>query len=539
LTCVAPAQVLALARQAAAWARRHSWGLLLLAALLVSGGMYAGGVALLRRRAGGEAGRAAHAAIARSSLPAAAPGSVQARRSTAPAELGPAVSRQPAPPSRSAYLRLRPPAVQGRVRRGVHAGRCSAAACGQLPAHYCSASGLLWACAGTVDICQIDRLCLPPVLPGGLPALACQAPRSLPLAGGAQRDQGECIRRRRPACGSTAVTLAPAAPQARCAAATGVPKVALLLLTRGSMPHEAAWALWFEAAGGEVPLSALRAGGCSARAYADVASACRADPAAPSAIGNQHMFSIYVHTPPDFAGTAGLPGCWGHAHLQCQSCSVPARAALPQHCGQADTQAAAEHAAGRAVFAVASAGRPDRSLSWARVGASIHRHDRGALHWQAPRAQRCLRLRVRGRNTRGQAVAEERRPRWPRRPAPPEASRRVRAGFPRGSLFHGREVPAHLNATWGGHALVDASKALLRAALGDPANAKLALLSEADIPLYPPALVYQQLISEPRSRVDACLHTVRPGAGAAPGAPAAPRAAACRLSVLWREEARL
>ncbi len=87
MTCVAPAQVLALARQAAAWARRHSWGLLLLAALLVSGGMYAGGVALLRRRAGGEAGRAAHAAIARSSLPAAAPGSVQARRGTAPAKL--------------------------------------------------------------------------------------------------------------------------------------------------------------------------------------------------------------------------------------------------------------------------------------------------------------------------------------------------------------------------------------------------------------------------------------------------------------------
>jgi len=72
--------------------------------------------------------------------------------------------------------------------RGVHAGRCSAAACDQLPARYCSASGLLWACAGTVDICQIDRLRLPPALPGGLPALACQAPRSLPLAGGVTRE---------------------------------------------------------------------------------------------------------------------------------------------------------------------------------------------------------------------------------------------------------------------------------------------------------------------------------------------------------------
>lgn len=83
-----------------------------------------------------------------------------------------------------------------------------------------------------------------------------------------------------------------------------MPKVALLLLTRGALPHSAAWALWFAAAAGEVPLSALRTGGCSARAYADVAAACRADASAPSAVGNQHMFSVYVHTPPGFAGAA-------------------------------------------------------------------------------------------------------------------------------------------------------------------------------------------------------------------------------------------
>lgn len=83
-----------------------------------------------------------------------------------------------------------------------------------------------------------------------------------------------------------------------------MPKVALLLLTRGALPHAAAWALWFAAAAGEVPLSALRAGGCSAHAYADVAAACRADASALSAIGNQHMFSVYVHTPPGFAGAA-------------------------------------------------------------------------------------------------------------------------------------------------------------------------------------------------------------------------------------------
>jgi len=157
LTCIAPAQVLALARLAAAWARRHSWGLLLVAALLVSGGMYAGGVALLRRRAGGEAGRAARAAIARSSLPAAAPGSVQARRGFGPAVL-----------SRSAYPRLRPPAVHGRARRAPQlvAGSLHIAA---------GATDPLWACAGPSDSCQSDRLHLPAVTPSGLQALACQS----------------------------------------------------------------------------------------------------------------------------------------------------------------------------------------------------------------------------------------------------------------------------------------------------------------------------------------------------------------------------
>ncbi|KAK9842061.1 hypothetical protein WJX81_006609 [Elliptochloris bilobata] len=237
------AQVSVLTRCAAAWARRHLWGVLLVTALLVSAGMYAGNIAVLRRAAGGEAGRQARAAIASAALEAVAPGSVQAR----------------------------------------------------------------------------------------------------------------------------------------CAAATGVPKVALLLLTRGALPHEGAWRLWFAAAAGEVPLAALRAGGCSAKAFADVAAACSANALAADAIGNQHMFSVYVHTPPDFAG------------------------------------------------------------------------------------------------------------------------------FPPNSLFHGREISAHINATWGDHALVDAAKALVKAALAEPANQKLALLSESDVPLYPPALVYQQLISEPRSRVNACL----------------------------------
>ena len=56
---------------------------------------------------------------------------------------------------------------------------------------------------------------------------------------------------------------------------------------------------------------------------------------------------------------------------------------------------------------------------------------------------------------------------------------------------------------------MDATKALMAAALLDASNAKMVLLSESCIPLYPPAVVYQQLISEPRSRVNACPSKAR------------------------------
>lgn len=66
----------------------------------------------------------------------------------------------------------------------------------------------------------------------------------------------------------------------------------------------------------------------------------------------------------------------------------------------------------------------------------------------------------------------------------------------------------HVKATWGGFDLVDATKALLRAALLEESNKKLMLLSESCVPLYPPALIYQQLMSEPKSRINACPHRV-------------------------------
>ena len=61
-----------------------------------------------------------------------------------------------------------------------------------------------------------------------------------------------------------------------------------------------------------------------------------------------------------------------------------------------------------------------------------------------------------------------------------------------------------LQVRWGEHSMVEALRALLRAALEDPANQRFQLLCEHTLPLQPPLLVYAQLMSEPRSRVNAC-----------------------------------
>ena len=66
----------------------------------------------------------------------------------------------------------------------------------------------------------------------------------------------------------------------------------------------------------------------------------------------------------------------------------------------------------------------------------------------------------------------------------------------------------HIKATWGGFELVDIAKALFGAALQDPANQKMVLLSESCLPLYPPTLTYAQLVSEPKSRINACSDEV-------------------------------
>ena len=65
-------------------------------------------------------------------------------------------------------------------------------------------------------------------------------------------------------------------------------------------------------------------------------------------------------------------------------------------------------------------------------------------------------------------------------------------------------VAPHLQTVGDPGALVDASRLLLRAALEVPHNQQFLLLSEHCVPLYPAQVVWQQLVSEERSRVNAC-----------------------------------
>lgn len=65
-----------------------------------------------------------------------------------------------------------------------------------------------------------------------------------------------------------------------------------------------------------------------------------------------------------------------------------------------------------------------------------------------------------------------------------------------------------MQAKWGTHTLIEAARNLFQAALQDETNQRFVMLSESGIPLYPPTLIWQQLISEKKSRINACQHPV-------------------------------
>ncbi len=166
-----------------------------------------------------------------------------------------------------------------------------------------------------------------------------------------------------------------AAP-AHCQSQANHTKVALMFLSRGALPHEQAWQAWFRAASGLTPKPQEASNGCQAPPPSRVIC----PPAANSdAISAQELFSVYVHTAPNYT-------------------------------------------------------------------------------------------------------------------------------FDERSLFATRQVDGRVAARWGQHALVDAERVLTRAALADSRNTRFVLISESGVPLYPADTIYQQLMHEDNSRVNACFY---------------------------------
>ena len=76
--------------------------------------------------------------------------------------------------------------------------------------------------------------------------------------------------------------------------------------------------------------------------------------------------------------------------------------------------------------------------------------------------------------------------------------------FPRDHIFFQTEVQGRVPAIMGHQPRTIAVKKLLEVALREPLNQRFVVLSETSIPIYPPQVVYRQLLSETFSRINAC-----------------------------------
>lgn len=68
------------------------------------------------------------------------------------------------------------------------------------------------------------------------------------------------------------------------------------------------------------------------------------------------------------------------------------------------------------------------------------------------------------------------------------------------ALFN-RRSSVHAQTAHGDHSLVAATRLLLEAALTEPFTQRLQFLCPASIPLFPPLVVYAELVAENRSRI--------------------------------------
>ncbi len=301
-------------------------------------------------------------------------------------------------------------------------------------------------------------------------------------------------------------------------------QVALMFLTRGVLHHEAAWALWFAAARGLVPAAAVRARGCAPPQLAALRGACGAA-AGPRLLQQQHLFSVYVHVGANDAEFAGKPPPPRpsrphrrrppdkHARLG-QLCTLISSTAYYQRGSRLPFSTLCRQANGMLRLQRSGSVRGGQRVATRTDGARACAYSPG---WARAGGARCC---------TGSLAAPRERPRqgrvhmstailsYPILPYPIlltfpyptliNPAFCAAAGFPADSLFHGTDIAERVHVRWGTFALVDATRALLRAALADRANTRFVLLSESGIPLYPPAALHQQLTAERRSRINAC-----------------------------------
>lgn len=223
--------------------------------------------------------------------------------------------------------------------------------------------------------------------------------------------------------------------------------MALLFLTRGTLFHEPTWELFFQQAEGLVPVDPFRRTACNATTAAATKKYCSLN-RAPGAVDRQVLFNVYVHTSPSFPGFPA--GSLFHGRE-----------------------------IGRRVEVTRSASRQSRL--WYRAWSPHALPDstsiacpseRGVQDGGLPLEQGGL-----GRSCLGMAGASR----------------------PESKL---------VQAKWGTHTLIEAARNLFQAALEAPSNHRFVMLSESGIPLYPPTLIWQQLMSESKSRINACQHPV-------------------------------
>uniref|UniRef100_A0A1D1ZSR7 Uncharacterized protein n=2 Tax=Auxenochlorella protothecoides TaxID=3075 RepID=A0A1D1ZSR7_AUXPR len=81
---------------------------------------------------------------------------------------------------------------------------------------------------------------------------------------------------------------------------------------------------------------------------------------------------------------------------------------------------------------------------------------------------------------------------------------RAAFAFPPDSVFAGTQIDRRVFVRWGQYSAAEAMRRLIIAALRDPRNQRFAFLSESCAPLFPPAVVHAQLLADRLSRVSLC-----------------------------------